>query len=354
MSRVRVALNLVSVVFLLACGCGPSGKKVEGPAAGGPLNAAQIAEKALPSVVLIEVVRHDGERGLGTGFVIWADGRIATSRHVIAGAKFAVVTLHDGRKFDNVEVSSEDEAHDLAIIRVGARDLPVLVLADSDKVKAGEPVVAIGHPLGLGNTVSDGLVSSVREVGPNLKVLQISAPISPGSSGGPLFNDRAEVIGVAFRSSQVGEVQNLNFGMPSNYLKPMLIDERREPIAKFGQRTAEAAPQLRPSVPIHDVKMLDDCAPDQQELLYLLIQKAITLGAPLYNKGDKKGCFEIYEDTAKDLITTLNACKAAKAALQDGITNAAGMDPADWDKKAWSMRDAFDGLLYVIERRVRH
>lgn len=344
----RPALIILAVLIA----CGPSGKKVEGPSAAGPLTAAQIAERALPSVVLIEVVRHDGERGLGTGFVIWADGRIATSRHVIAGAEFAVVTLHDGRKFSDVEVSSEDEAHDLAIIRVAARGLPVLVLADSDKVKPGETVVAIGHPLGLGNTVSDGLVSSVRDLGPDLKVLQISAPISPGSSGGPLFNDRAEVIGVAFRSSQVGEVQNLNFGVPSNYLKPMLIDERREPIAKFGLRTGAPPPQLRPSVPIHDVTMLDDCAADQQELLYLLINKAISLGAPLFNKGDKQGCFEIYEDTAKDLISTLNACKGAKAALQDGINNAAATDPKDWDKKAWSMRDAFDGLLYVIERRV--
>src|SRR5665811_1225006 len=90
----------------------------------------------------------------------------------------------------------------------------------SDAVRAGDSVLAIGHPLGLEDTVSNGLISAVRHVHANLDVLQVSAPIAPGSSGGPLFNDRGEVIGVATAFMNAG--QNLNFGLPSKYVKELV------------------------------------------------------------------------------------------------------------------------------------
>ena len=136
------------------------------------LSPAQIAELAIPSVVLIQTAT-----GLGSGFVVTKEGRIATNLHVIAGSRSATVVLSDRRKFSEVDVLASDVKHDLAVLQIRAADLRPLPLGDSAQVRPGERVVAIGHPLGLGTTVSDGLVSAVRELSPTLSVLQISAPI---------------------------------------------------------------------------------------------------------------------------------------------------------------------------------
>ena len=96
-----------------------------------------------------------------------------------------------------VEVWNGDRQRDLVILRIQAQKLPILALGDSNAIRPGDAVVAIGHPLGLEDTVSNGLVSAIRKVDADMTVLQISAPIAPGSSGGPIFNDHGEVIGVA-------------------------------------------------------------------------------------------------------------------------------------------------------------
>ena len=121
-----------------------------------------------------------------------------------------IVTLRDGRELHVVEVLAASPDHDLALVRVEAHGLPALALGDSDAMRPGDPVVAIGNPMGLEDTVSNGLVSARRKVEGGLEVLQVSAPIAPGSSGGPVFNDRGEVIGVATAVVEGG--QNLAFG----------------------------------------------------------------------------------------------------------------------------------------------
>src|SRR5262249_4148351 len=157
------------------------------------------------------------------------------------GAKNATIVLADNREYREIEVVAADFAHDLVVLRVPARALSALLLGDSGRVQPGEPVVAIGHPLGLGNTVSNGLVSAVREIQPDLVMLQVSAPISPGSSGGPLLNESGEVIGISTFVFSAG--QNLNFGMPINYLKHILAAGGR---AQTLQEFAEAQEKLRP------------------------------------------------------------------------------------------------------------
>ena len=343
MSRVRAAA--VAFLVLVLAACGGADKKSAAPAAVS-LSPAQIAEKSLPSIVLIQA----GDR-IGTGFLIWQDGRIATNLHVIIGAPSIVVKLPDGREFNRVEVLAIDERHDLAVIRIPARGLPALALGDSDQVKAGERVVAIGHPLGLGDTVSDGLVSAIRELDKDFKVMQISAPIAHGSSGGPLLNDHAEVIGIAFMISNEG--QNLNFAIPANYLKPMLLSDAGMPFAEFARRTtprADSKTQIVRDVPRHAVQLLDDCARDQIKVIYTGVAQAISLGAPLYNQGNHEACYKIYEGATLELEKSLQGCAGVKQALADGRTRARSM--ASWTEKAWAMRDAFDGLIAVIEKKV--
>ncbi len=341
-----ILVGLLIVLTSGAFGCGGASQAGAG-ASTTPLSPAQIAERSLPSIVLIQA----GNR-LGTGFLIWQDGRIATNLHVIIGAPSIVVKLPDGRDFNQVEVLAIDERHDLAVIRIRARNLPALALGDSDHVKAGERVVAIGHPLGLGDTVSDGLVSAIRQLDKDFTVMQISAPIAHGSSGGPLLNDHAEVVGIAFMVSEEG--QNLNFAIPVNYLKPMLLSDKGMPFAEFARRTAQpedsSQPKIVRNVPTHEVKMLDDCSMEQIKNAFMGVQQAISLGAPLYNQGNHEACFKIYEGASLELEKSLQGCAGVKAALADGRSHAKGM--ASWTEKAWAMRDAFDGLLVVIEKKV--
>ena len=118
-------------------------------------------------------------------------------------------------------------------------------------MRPGDPVVAIGNPMGLEDTVSNGLVSARRKVEGGLEVLQVSAPIAPGSSGGPIFNERGEVIGVATAVVEGG--QNLAFGMPIRYLAPMIEKPAPMPFAEFATLIANLraanAPRVKRSVP---------------------------------------------------------------------------------------------------------
>jgi len=301
------------------------------------LTPDKIAERAIPSVVLIKTAT-----GLGTGFVVSRDGLIATNVHVIGNARQATVVLADGREFKQIEVINYDDTHDLLLLRVPAKNLVPLTLGDSAKVKVGERVVAIGHPLGLGNTVSDGLVSAVRKINPQLTVLQVSAPISQGSSGGPLFNEAGEVIGIS--TLIVTQGQNLNFGMPVNQLKAMLRSGKGTPLAAWKAPESKS----RRKVPTHDLSLLDGCGAERLSEIRAMIEDAIKIGAPLYNDGNHEACYRVYAATALDVNRKLAHCPGPKRVLLEGVERAEGITP--WADKAWAMRDAFDGLLEVINR----
>jgi S1-C subfamily serine protease len=191
-------------------------------------NPAQIFTEFAPSVVTISIKQRMGEGG-GTGFVVSPDGVIATNHHVIEDADTVEVKLMDGTVLGEVEILVADEMKDLALIKVTPKaPLPVVILGDSDKVTVGERAVSIGNPLGLDHTLTDGLVSA-RRVIQGRKMIQMSVPVSPGNSGGPLFNMKGEVIGVTTAvytgGSMFGGAQNLNLAMPINDLKAMIATE---------------------------------------------------------------------------------------------------------------------------------
>lgn len=177
--------------------------------------AQQIARKAFDSTVLLVMEDANGQPlSLGSGFFV-GDGQIASNFHVIEGASDGYAKLVDGDvKYGIDGVVAVDMEHDLVILKVSAQS-PTLPLGDSRAVQIGEPVYAVGNPQGLEGTFSQGIISSIREIeGDNL--LQITAPISPGSSGGPVLNGKGEVIGVSVATFRGG--QNLNFAIPANYL----------------------------------------------------------------------------------------------------------------------------------------
>jgi hypothetical protein len=356
MRRLAALLVAVSLFGCSASHAAPPPQPPAAPRAGAPVRAlspADIAARAFPAVVTIRT----GDT-LGTGFVVRGDGWIATNLHVIVGASRVKVTLRDARELDVVEVLSASPEHDLALVRVQARGLPTLSLGDSDAMRPGDAVVAIGNPLGLEDTVSNGLVSARRRIddrADGFEVLQVSAPIAPGSSGGPLFNERGEVIGIATAVLQGG--QNINFGVPVRYLVSMIKQPEPMPFGEFAKLVAKLAgpapAKTRRTMPHYALALLDGCSIDAQKLVVRMLGEAIEAGAPLYNEGKPAACYHVYDGTASDLVRKLPlACRGPARALGDAQRRAAGL--GDSGAQAWALRDAFDGLLDVIARRNDH
>ena len=179
-----------------------------------------LVQTANPAIVMITTVGNAGS-SLGSGFLISPDGTIVTNYHVIKGAEgLGVKFAQEKELITNVSVIKTDPMRDIALIKINTPvNVAPLPLGDSEQVAIGERVVAIGNPQGLQNTVSDGLVSAVRDSG-GVKQFQISVPISHGSSGGALINMRGQVIGIT--SSGIEQGQNLNFAIPINYVKEYL------------------------------------------------------------------------------------------------------------------------------------
>jgi serine protease Do len=349
----RIAAVLFAAVASFGCGApvpAPAATATDG-AAEVPepepttLSIADIAERATPSVVSIR-----SGNSLGSGFVVRDDGWIATNLHVIVDAAELEVVTADGSEFSVVEVLALDFKRDLALIRIDKTGLPEVSFGDSEGVRPGDPVVAIGHPLGLEDTVSNGLISAVREVDPTLTLLQISAPIAPGSSGGPLIDHHGSVIGIATAISTEG--QNLNFGVPTRYLKELMGNVDPVSWSEFvAMRNTPALPAVKRDIPHHHVNMLTGCGEGDLKLLFVMMGEAIEVGAPLFNGGNFAACYHVYDGAASDAERKLGSgCAGPKRALVRGRTKAASLaDPA---AQAWAMRDAFDGLLDVIHRKL--
>ena len=184
-----------------------------------------IAKAANGAIVSIITSNKDGKPvAQGTGFLVSTDGRIVTNYHVVKGASSAIVKLPDGAFYDVDGVVAFDKARDLAVIKAHGQNFRVVTLGNSDRVQVGEEIVAIGSPLSLESTVSSGIVSGIRTIEEEGgKFLQVTAPISPGSSGGPLFNMAGQVVGVTTLYLKGGE--NLNFAIPINDAKRLLLAE---------------------------------------------------------------------------------------------------------------------------------
>jgi S1-C subfamily serine protease len=194
---------------------------------------AELFKQLSPSVVTIAFDGPLGMSGGGTGFLIDDQGTIATNHHVISSAKQLQIKFMNGAVYKKAELLDENADRDLALLRVKIDepeegtpkpDVEPLVLGDSEAVVVGERAIAIGNPLGLDHTLTDGLVSA-RRIYEGKPWIQMSVPVSPGNSGGPLFNMKGEVIGVI--TAQIlggmgGRAQNLNIAVPVNDLKKMI------------------------------------------------------------------------------------------------------------------------------------
>ena len=165
------------------------------------------------------------QQGLGSGFIIEPDGTILTNNHVVADAEKIIVKLQDDREFEG-RVIGTDAKTDIAVIKIDAKNLPVVPLGDSDRLQVGEWVVALGSPFGLANTITAGIVSAKGRwigAGPYDSFIQTDASINPGNSGGPLVNLRGEVVGMNTAIfSRTGANIGIGFAIPISLVKELL------------------------------------------------------------------------------------------------------------------------------------
>jgi len=260
LSRSIIILILMAIIgIFIGFQEGCEGKKSATEVIGFPQSFADLAEKVKPAVVNISTtttVRVPGnpfkhffgpneegpfgdffkrffgdipdrelkQQSLGSGFIIDKDGYIITNNHVVEGADEIKVKLADGREF-KAKVVGRDSKTDLALIKISSlfKDLPTLPLGDSDKIRVGDWVLAIGNPFGLEHTVTQGIISATGRVigsGPYDNFLQTDAPINPGNSGGPLINLKGEVVGI--NTAIVATGQGIGFAIPSNMAKTVI------------------------------------------------------------------------------------------------------------------------------------
>jgi|YelNatPaOPRAMG01_1025707.scaffolds.fasta_scaffold05752_7 S1-C subfamily serine protease len=202
----------------------------------------KVVERVSPTVVNIDISQAIGFslftgfqeiKGVASGFIFTPDGYIITNSHVTHQSNRLIVTLADRRQF-NAEIVGEDPQTDLAVIKIPSSNLPMLEFGDSDKIRVGQPVMAIGNPLGFGHSVTSGVISalgrSLRSFSGHLmeNIIQTDAPLNPGSSGGPLIDIYGKAIGV--NTAVIQGAQGICFSIPINTAKwvvGLLIKEGR-------------------------------------------------------------------------------------------------------------------------------
>lgn len=236
------------------------GAAAEGPTDRAPESIAGVAGAVLPSVVSISV-EGQGQQGTGSGFILTAEGLIVTNNHVVApGADGGdiQVSFADGRRVP-ARIVGRDAGYDLAVLQVDAQNLPPLALGSSESIQVGDPVIAIGSPLGLSGTVTTGIISAkdrpVTAGGQGggdasyISALQTDAAINPGNSGGPLVNLAGEVVGVNSAIASVGAEGlgggptgsiGLGFAIP--------IDQARRTVEQLIQTGAAVRPVIGASL----------------------------------------------------------------------------------------------------------
>lgn len=177
-----------------------------------------IVEQALPSVVELKT-----DMSLGSGFVFNPAGYILTNYHVVQEEKELTAIFVDGTRL-KATVIARDPIRDLAICKVGRLNLPVLTLGNSDNVKPGQPVLAIGNPMGMEHSITQGIISSTSRVIKGKNYIQVDAPLNPGVSGGPVLDNKGHVIGIAVAIMRFSE--GIGFIIPINDVLPVLHNYR--------------------------------------------------------------------------------------------------------------------------------
>ncbi len=244
-------------------------------APGSPDFVAQIVKDAAPAVVRINASRvvdqpfgdlgfdlfgggsapqERVQRGTGSGFIVSPNGRIFTNAHVVEGADNVTVILQDGRRF-NGRVRGADRTTDVAVIEIDASGLPTVKLGNSDNLLPGQAAIAIGNPLGLDFTVTQGIISATGRSGADfggsarVNFIQTDTAINPGNSGGPLLNSKGEVVGI--NTAIIQGASGIGFAVPiatAQRVAEQIVTKGRAEHPYLGIQMQELTPELRAQI----------------------------------------------------------------------------------------------------------
>lgn len=303
-----------------------------------PSVARRLAARSANSLVLLEMPGRQG-----AGFIVSADGLVATNLHVVLGVDEIHALLADGRTLAVEEVVAMDEKRDLAVLRVAAAGLEALSLS-----KEGWPEEGAGLLVPLpGGRMTRTQVGSVQVLGEELTLLELEEGVEEDDSGAPVLDSAGQVVGVA--TCALADGRPVTLAIPARYLREALQAPEPQPLSALALERHRSVRQRR--VPEHSLALLEGCATDSVESIATSLMDAIQVGAPAYNEGDIEGCYRLYARTAEQLITERPDCPGAQRALREGLLRCEQLESVD--DKAWAMRDTFDGLLGVIERWIQ-
>jgi hypothetical protein len=185
------------------------------------LTSRQISEKCSPAVFYIDIYAFNGKKaGSGSGFFISSDGLAITNYHVASNSSALIITTKDGKTYSDVRIIDADQKNDLALLKINGSNFPFLEMGNSKVLKQGQEVYAIGSPLGLDNTMSQGIISNTNRILDDVRYVQFSVPIAPGSSGGALINSSGKVIGIT-TAGYIDSTGDLNLAIPINSAKTL-------------------------------------------------------------------------------------------------------------------------------------
>jgi len=292
------------------------------------------------AIVVLEL-----ERAYGLGFVA-PNGRIVTNFHVVANERAIVAHLADGRRLPVQSVCALDMKRDLAVLDVGLLDAQPVRGSGPRLAEEGQRVFIFGLvPSEDRVRWVEAKLGPAQVLGPGFSVYALSGAIPPDASGGPLIGSDGAVLGVVTMAE--GDDGMVALGVPWKHVEPLMPLNQQLPLAVLQRNRRGVTRQI----PQHPLSLLEGSNLAGLEATTRAIAGAIQEGAPAYNEGDIEKCFRLYQSVAKNLIDSRTDCPGVQTALRDGLKRAGGL--ADVDHQAWAMRDAFDGLLSVIEKYMR-
>jgi S1-C subfamily serine protease len=181
---------------------------------------SKIIEEINPAVVNIYVSDKGLKTSAGTGFFINPNGYIITNKHIIEKAKTIKIKIYKQKEEFNAKIIDLDKNYDIALLKIDIYNIPIVKIGNSDSIKTGEEVIAIGNPFGLQNTVSKGIISSDKREDKGLTFIQTNIDLNPGNSGGPLINLKGEVIGI--NTSIIKDSKGIGFAVPINAIANLI------------------------------------------------------------------------------------------------------------------------------------
>jgi serine protease Do len=294
--------------------------------------------EAAGALVLLEF-----ERSYGLGFVA-PDGCIVTCLHVVSDELSITAHLSDGRSLPVLSVCGVDARRDLAVLDVGLLDATPVRRPGARLAQDGARVFAFGMVPNEGRARwVEARLADLQVLGSALTFYRVDGDVPLDASGGPLVAEDGTTVGVV----TVAETDDglVTLGVPWKDVEPLLGRSQRLPLSVLA-RTDGQGP--RREIPHHPVSVLDGSSVDGLEASTEAIAVAIREGAPAYNAGDVARCYRVYSETARRLIRGRGDCPGVQQVLREGLDRAEAL--ADVDAQAWAMRDAFDGLLAVIDR----